>query len=76
MAKEFSYEIIKKVGTIGEKNSYSKEVNYIKFNSKEPVLDIRNWYNNGEEKQMLKGISLTNSEALELRNLLNTLELE
>lgn len=39
--RELSYEVIEHVGTISEKNGYSKEVNIISWNGRPPVCDIR-----------------------------------
>ena len=59
----FTYEIIKRLGTIStrtDKNGeeWTKEVNIVAWNHHEPKVDIREW--NGD--RMTKGITLTFDE--------------
>lgn len=68
MAKEFTYEVTKEIGRLGENSK--KEVNVISWNGKEAKIDIREYYEKDGEKKMGKGVSLTNEEAKELVNLL------
>lgn len=75
--KELSYEVIEHVGTISEKNGYSKEVNIISWNGRPPVCDIRG-FRIGEdgEKHPLKGISMSKANLMSLKELLSHVELE
>lgn len=71
MAKtEFSYEVVKKLGKLGDDSN--KELRIVKWGDNDAKLDLRGWWegNDGNEK-CGKGISLTASEAKELVKLLN-----
>ena len=70
---EFSYEIKKTVAVLSEsKNGWTKEVNIISWNGREPKYDIRDWAP-GHEK-MGKGVTLQKEEILKLKEVLNNLE--
>lgn len=69
MAKEFKYEVKNTIGKLGEKSKY--ELRVVAWNGKEAKLDIRQWYQQNEEEQCGKGISLTNDEAKVLVDALN-----
>ena len=66
-----TYEITKKIAVLSNKNSITKEVNFIKFNDSEEKLDIRKWDHSNNRK--LQGISLTIDEALKLIEALDTI---
>lgn len=70
--RELSYVVIKHIGTISEKNGYSKEVNIISWNGRPPVCDIRG-FRIGEdgEKHPLKGISMSKADLMSLKELLS-----
>ncbi len=71
---EFSYEITEQIGVLSESsNGWSRELNLISWNGREPKYDIRDWAP-GNEK-MGKGISLSKEEAKALKEILNGLEL-
>lgn len=71
---EFHYEIVEQLGVLSESaNGWSREVNYISWNSRDPKYDIRDWAP-GNEK-MGKGISLSLEEAKALKELLNSLDI-
>lgn len=61
--------VIKKIAVIsGEEKGYRKELNLVSWNGREPKLDLRNW---SPEGQALKGLTMTEDEAKELRKVLN-----
>jgi len=65
----FKYEIIEKIGTLsGAKKGWQKQLNLVVWNDNEPKLDIRKWSEDGS--LMAKGITLSNDEAIKLRELL------
>ena len=67
--KEFKYEKVQHIGTVTDTDNMTLEVNIIRFNGKEPKVDIRRWdRRNGE--RMLKGIAITKEEAVILREVL------
>lgn len=68
------YKIFKEVGKISNPNNgRTKELNFISWNKREPIYDIRTWTENHESYG--KGVTLTINEARRLRDLLNELDL-
>ncbi len=71
---EFKYEIVEQIGVLSESaNGWSREVNFVSWNDRDPKYDIRDWAP-GNEK-MGKGISLSLEEVKALKELLNTLDI-
>ena len=70
MAKtEFSYEIIKTIAVLStSKSGWSKELNLVAWNGKEPKYDIREW--SPEHDKMGKGITLSDDEFVKLKEIL------
>ncbi len=69
-----NYDIEKEYGVISESNKgWTKELNLVSWNNREPKYDLRDW-SPGHEK-MGKGITLTEEELIQLRNLLNAMDL-
>lgn len=72
---EFNYEIVKNLGSLSESSKgWRKELNLISWNEKEAKYDIREWSPDGSK--MGKGVTLTKSEIISLRDLLNAAELD
>ena len=70
--KEIQYEIVKGIAVLSTSDSgYTKEINLISWNGKEPKYDIRSFSPNREKCG--KGITLTEKEA---GNLLASLKKE
>ena len=67
------YELVKNIATLSDKNGMTKELNLIKFNDANPVYDLRKW--NRIKDRMLKGISFSKEEMMDLRDVLNGMEL-
>ena len=65
------FKITKSIGTVGEpsKTGWKKEINMVSWNGREPKYDIRDWA--PDHDKMGKGITLTESEAREMANILN-----
>ena len=60
--KEIQYEIVKEIAVLSKSDSgYTKEINFISWNGKEPKYDIRSFSPNREKCG--KGITLTEKEA-------------
>lgn len=78
MDMQIDYEIIEEIAVISEKKTQTgkitKEVNLISFMGKEPKYDIRVWKYDGEEKRMLKGISLNKEECEKLKEVMRDLK--
>jgi len=71
----FEYSIINTLGMVNETNL---EVHVIQYGKGEPKMDVRHWYfdRKSGEKRMSKGVTLTKDEALALRDLLNSTDIE
>ncbi len=70
---EIKYEIKEKIGVISENDKgWTKELNLISWNDREPKYDIRDW-NEGHDR-MGKGITLTDEEITNLKDILNKLK--
>jgi len=71
---EIKYEIIQKVGTLSTSASgWSKELNLISWNDRDPKYDLRDW--SADHEKMGKGVTLTKEELSALKVLLNQIEL-
>ena len=63
--KEIQYEIVKEIAVLSTGESgYTKEINLISWNGKEPKYDIRSFSPNREKCG--KGVTLTEAEAEKL----------
>ena len=70
---EIKYEIIKKIGVLSKSASgWTKELNLISWNEREPKYDIREWSPDGGK--MGKGVTLSKEELVALKELLNKIE--
>ena len=68
------YEIVKQIGTLSESaKGWTKELNLISWNDREPKYDLRDWA--PEHERMGKGTTLTVEELKELRDVLNKMDL-
>ncbi len=68
------YEITETIGVVSENNKgWSKELNLISWNDRAPKYDLRDWA--PEHEKMGKGITLSKEELIQLKNLLNNLDL-
>ncbi|HJR80558.1 MAG TPA: PC4/YdbC family ssDNA-binding protein [Anaerolineales bacterium] len=71
---EIKYEIIKQVGVLSKAASgWSKELNLISWNERDPKYDLRDW--SPDREKMGKGVTLSRDELLALKELLNSMEL-
>ncbi len=71
---EIKFEIVQKVGVLSKSASgWSKELNIISWNDRDPKYDLRDWSADGVK--MGKGVTLSKEELLALRELLNKIEL-
>jgi len=71
---EIKFEIIKNIGTLSESSKgWTKELNLISWNGREPKYDIRDW--DPEHQKMGKGVTLTEEELMKLKDLLEEMEL-
>ena len=71
--KEIKYEVKKSIGTIGTSTrGWTKELNYVSWNEREPKYDIREW--SPDHDKMGKGITFTSDEMLALKSLIKDLK--
>ena len=71
---DIKFEIKDIIGALSESSKgWKKELNLVSWNDNAPKYDIREW--DPEHNKMGKGITLTNEEAIKLRDLLNNLNL-
>ncbi|TCP28983.1 hypothetical protein EV207_11316 [Scopulibacillus darangshiensis] len=70
---DIKYEIIETVGVLSDSpKGWTKELNLISWNGRDPKFDLRDW-SPGHEK-MGKGITLTKEDLLNLKQLLQDFE--
>jgi len=66
---DLKYEIIKTIGVLAEgSKGWTKELNLISWNDREPKYDIREW--SPEHEKMGKGVTLSTEEIDKLKELL------
>ena len=69
---EIKYEIVRELAVLSEgSKGWSKELNLISWNDREPKYDIREWSPNHEK--MGKGITLSKDEIQKLAEVLSSL---
>jgi hypothetical protein len=66
---EFTYSITEEIGVIEARGGWALELNKISWNHRPATFDLRKWTDDHEK--MGKGVSMTESEARGLRDLLN-----
>ena len=68
---EFEYEIIETIAVLSRSpKGWTKEINIISWNGREPKYDIREWA--PDKSKMGKGITLSNEEAAVLKKALDS----
>ena len=71
---EIKYEIIKNIGVLSKSTSgWTKELNLVSWNDREPKYDLRDW--SPDREKMGKGVTLSREDLLALKELLNNTEL-
>lgn len=69
-----NYDIVKHIGELSEsKRGWKKELNFISWNDREPKYDLRDW--EADHSKMGKGLTLSKDELINLRDILNEMEL-
>jgi len=67
---EIKYEIVKEIGVLSENaKGWTKELNLISWNERDPKYDIREW--SPEHEKMGKGVTITAEELKKLKDVLN-----
>lgn len=71
---EIKYEITKNIGALSENSKgWIKELNLVSWNDRAPKYDIREW--SPEHDKMGKGVTLSQEELVELKRLLNSIDI-
>jgi hypothetical protein len=71
---DIKYEIVKQIGVLSTSTSgWTKELNFMSWNDREPKYDIREWSPDRERRG--KGVTLSREELKALKELLNSIEL-
>lgn len=66
---EIKFEIVEQIAVLSEsEKGWTKELNLISWNGREPKYDLRDWAPNHEK--MGKGVTLTKEELAKLREVL------
>lgn len=66
---KINYEIIEQIGVLSEsKSGWTKELNLVSWNNREPKYDLRDWA--PDHEKMGKGITLSKEEVLKLSELI------
>ena len=68
---EIKYEIVEKIAVLSESSKgWTKELNLIKWNDRDPKYDIREWSPDGSK--MGKGLTLSDEEVAVLKKALES----
>ena len=71
---EFKYEITERIAVLSESSKgWTKELNKVSWNGREAKYDLRDWHH--EDGKMRKGSTLTAEELMNLREVLNAIEI-
>lgn len=71
---QHKFEIYRSLGAISEPNNgMTKELNYVSWDDREPVYDIRTW--SADHKEYGKGVTITAGEMKRLQELIKNQEL-
>jgi hypothetical protein len=71
---DIKYEITEELAILSESSrGWTKEINLVSWNDREPKFDIREW--SPEHERMGKGVTLSREEAKILKDVLNRIDL-
>lgn len=68
---EFKYEIVERIAILSENGKWTKELNKVSWNERPAKYDLRDW--NHEEGKMGKGVTLSDLEISNLKEVLDTI---
>lgn len=72
---ELKFEITEKIGVLSENaKGWTKELNLVSWNEREPKYDIREWA--PDHAKMGKGVTLTVDELAELKTIVANIDLD
>ncbi|MDD2402405.1 MAG: PC4/YdbC family ssDNA-binding protein [Clostridia bacterium] len=70
---DIKYEITERIAVLSEKGKWTKEFNKVSWNERTAKYDLRDW--NHDDGKIGKGITLTDEEVQNLKQVLSTIEL-
>lgn len=71
---EIKFELKEEIGVISENpKGWTKEINLISWNERDPKYDIREW--SPDHDRMTKGLTFTKDELIELKKILNNMDI-
>ena len=71
---DIKFEIVKKIGVLSKsEKGWTKELNLISWNTREPKYDIRAWSPDGQT--MSKGVTFSKEELVALKELLGKMDM-
>ena len=71
---ELKFEVVEEIVQLSESaKGWSKELNLVSWNDRDPKYDIREW--SPEHEKMAKGVTFTVDEIKKLRDALNKLDI-
>ena len=74
MADDFSFEIVKNIGTVGEgKGGWNIELNLVSWGGRPAKYDLRSWA--PDHQKMGKGVTLSEEELKQLAQVISGLGL-
>lgn len=68
---EFKYEIVERIAILSESGKWTKELNKVSWNDRPAKYDLRDW--NHEEGKMGKGVTLSDVEISNLKEVLDAI---
>lgn len=72
---DIKFEITQSLGVLSQgSKGWQKEINLVSWNGRTPKIDIRDWAPGYE--RMGKGVTLTREELIQLKDILNQLDLD
>lgn len=75
MADEFSFEIVKNIGTLVEgKGGWNLELNLVSWGGRPAKYDLRSW--SPDHQKMGKGSTFSKDELIALKSLLDSITIE
>lgn len=67
----FEYEIVEAVAVLSECGNVTKELNLVSYKGQPAKYDLRSWKRDEQGEKLLKGLTLTGTEARALKQALN-----
>lgn len=69
---KINYRVVREIAVLSNNDNITTELNLISYNNYKPKLDLRKWQQKGDNKLLQRGLTLTDEEALTLRDALTS----